>query len=58
LLKDGLRITRTIDLRPDAHQVRVVARDAMSGTTGSVIITASQIDKRERRKTLVHTGVK
>jgi len=24
----------------------------MSGTTGSVIITASQIDTRERRKTL------
>jgi hypothetical protein len=30
----------------------------MSGATGSVIITASQIDKRERRKTLVHTGAK
>lgn len=58
LLKDGLRITRTIDLRPDAHQVRVVARDAMSGTTGSVIITVSEIDNRGRRKTLVHTGVK
>jgi VWFA-related protein len=57
LLKDGLRITRTIDLRPDAHQVRVVARDAMSGTTGSVIITVSEID-RGRLKTLVHTGVK
>jgi VWFA-related protein len=58
LLKDGLRVTRTIDLRPDAHQVRVVARDAMSGTTGSVIITVSQIDRRERRKTLVQTGAK
>ena len=58
LLKDGLRVTRTIDLRPEAHQVRVIARDAMSGATGSVIITASQIDTRERRKTLVPTGAK
>jgi hypothetical protein len=58
LLKDGLRVTRTIELRPDAHQLRIVARDAMSGTTGSLIITASEIDKRGRQKTLVQTGAK
>nr|MDQ3419920.1 hypothetical protein [Acidobacteriota bacterium] len=51
LLKDGLRLTRTIQLNPEAHQVRVVARDVTSGTTGSVIITASQIDRRNRQKT-------
>jgi VWFA-related protein len=39
----GLSVTRTIRLRPDAHQVRVVARDVASGTIGSVIITASEI---------------
>lgn len=52
LLKEGLRVTRTIQLQPGAHQIRVVARDVTSGTTGSVIITASQIDRRDRQKTL------
>lgn len=47
MLRQGLTVTRTIRLDPDAHQVRVVARDVTSGTTGSVIITASQIDKRK-----------
>ena len=51
LLKDGFRLTRTIQLNPDAHQVRVVARDVTTGTTGSVIITASHIDKRDRKTT-------
>jgi VWFA-related protein len=45
LAKDGLRITRTIELRDDAHQVRVVARDVHSGVTGSVIMTAAQFGK-------------
>ncbi|MBA3639633.1 MAG: VWA domain-containing protein [Acidobacteria bacterium] len=31
LLKDGLRLTRTIQLNPEAHQVRVVARDVALG---------------------------
>ena len=56
LLKDGLLLTRTIQLNPDAHQVRVVARDVTSGTTGSVIITASQIDRRKRPKTTPDGG--
>ena len=43
LLKDGLRFTRTITLRDDAHDVRVVARDASTGATGSVIIPASAL---------------
>lgn len=43
LLKDGLRLTRTITLREDAHEVRVVARDASTGATGSVIIPASTL---------------
>ena len=51
LLKEGLRLTRTVQLNPDAHQLRVVVRDVATGTTGSVIITASQIDRRDRQKT-------
>ena len=43
LLKDGLRLTRTITLREDAHDVRIVARDVSTGATGSVIIPASAI---------------
>ena len=41
LLKDGLRLTRTITLRDDAHDIRVVARDPATGKSGSVIIPAS-----------------
>ena len=51
LLKEGLHLTRTVQLNPDAHQLRVVVRDVATGTTGSVIITASQIDRRDRQKT-------
>jgi hypothetical protein len=43
LLKEGVRLTRTITLRDDAHDVRVVARDASTGATGSVIIPASAL---------------
>ena len=43
LLKDGLRLTRTITLRDDAHDVRIVARDPATGATGSVIIPASAL---------------
>jgi VWFA-related protein len=43
LLKDGLRLTRTITLRDDTHDVRIVARDVSTGATGSVIIPASAI---------------
>jgi hypothetical protein len=46
LLKDGLRLTRTIVLRDGAHDIRVVARDVNSGATGSVIITAAEIPPR------------
>ena len=55
LLKDGFRLTRTIQLNPDAHQVRVVARDVTTGMTGSVIITASQL-KGDRQKTMTSRG--
>lgn len=56
MLREGLTVTRTITLNPDAHQVRVVARDVTSGTAGSVIITASDIAKRDRQLTLRGAG--
>jgi hypothetical protein len=43
LLKEGLRFTRTITLRDEAHDVRIVARDPATGHTGSVIIPASAL---------------
>lgn len=43
LLKDGLRLTRTIALHGEAHDVRVVARDPANGAVGSVIIPAKAI---------------
>lgn len=46
LLRDGLRVTRTIALRDGVHDIRVVARDVHSGATGSVIITAAEIPPR------------
>lgn len=45
-LEDGLAITRTITLRPDAHQVRVITRDVASSAVGSVIIQAAELRKR------------
>lgn len=45
LLKEGARLTRTITLRDDTHDVRIVARDASTGATGSVIIPASALRK-------------
>ena len=42
-LKEGLRLTRTITLRDDAEDVRVVGRDHSSGATGSIIIPASAL---------------
>lgn len=53
-----LRVTGTIRLNPDAHQVRVVARDLTSDATRSVIITAPQIEKRSRPATLRGTGMR
>jgi hypothetical protein len=44
-LEDGMAITRTITLRPDAHQVRVITRDVASSAVGSVIIQAADLRK-------------
>jgi VWFA-related protein len=43
LQAQGLRLSRTITLRDDAQQVRVVVRDATSGTIGSVFIDAERL---------------
>ena len=41
LLRDGLRLTFTVVLRDDAHDVRFLARDTTTGALGSVFIPAS-----------------
>jgi VWFA-related protein len=43
MLRDGLSLTRTITLRPDLHQVRVVARDDATGEVGTVTIPAARL---------------
>jgi VWFA-related protein len=45
LLVDGVRATHSIDLRPDAQQVRIVVRDVVTGSIGSVFIDAERIRK-------------
>ena len=39
----GLRLVRTISLRPDAIDIRVVARDTATGVVGSVVIPLAAI---------------
>ena len=41
--REGLQVSRTITVRPDILQVRVVARDVPSGDVGSIVIPASQL---------------
>jgi VWFA-related protein len=45
LLAEGVRLTRSLDLRPDARQVRIIVRDAVTGTIGSLFIDADRIRK-------------
>jgi hypothetical protein len=45
-LKEGLTLNRTITLRPDVHQIRVVVRDDPTGALGSLIIQASRVRER------------
>jgi len=44
LLKDGLTMNRTVTVRPDASQLRVLVRDAPSGTTGSLIVPVDKLE--------------
>jgi len=41
--RDGLPVSRTLLLRPDTFQVRIVARDVASGDVGSIVIPAAQL---------------
>lgn len=41
--RDGFPVTRTIVVRPDAFQVRIVARDVLSGHVGSLVIPAAEL---------------
>jgi VWFA-related protein len=38
LLREGIKLTKSIQLEPDAEELRVVVRDNSSGATGSVYI--------------------
>ena len=41
--REGLLVERTLTLRPDAFQLRIVARDVVSGYLGSLVIPAAQL---------------
>jgi VWFA-related protein len=43
LLTEGLTLNAMLDLRADAHQVKIVARDAQSGALGSLAIPADRL---------------
>jgi VWFA-related protein len=56
LQAQGLRLSRTITLRDDAQQVRVVVRDATSGSIGSVFIDADRLRVAPVRRPPVLAG--
>ena len=43
--KEGLIFKKTIEMAPQASQLRVVVRDAASGTVGTVTIPFREIKK-------------
>lgn len=43
LLAQGMTLSLTIDLRPEVHQIRLAARDAVSGAVGSLTIPAGRL---------------
>jgi hypothetical protein len=40
--KEGVVLTRQVDVRDDAHQLRIAVRDPASGVLGTVTIPAAQ----------------
>ena len=44
--REGLPVERTLMLRPDTFQLRIIARDVLSGHLGSLVIPASQLKPR------------
>lgn len=53
LLADGVHLTRSLDLRPDARQVRIIVRDVVTGTVGSLFIDADRIRQGSGRSATV-----
>ena len=47
LLTDGVQFSETLNLRPDTRQVRIVVRDLVTGSIGSVFIDADRIRRLE-----------
>ena len=46
LLREGLTLSRTLTLRSDAHQIRIVVRDGPSGRIGSLSIPMNKIPRQ------------
>ncbi len=55
LMRQGLRLTRSVELQPDAQQLRIVVRDAVTGMVGSVFIDAERLRKAAERRTTLPT---
>ena len=47
-LRDGLRIEHTVTLLPEAKRLRVVVRDARTGTIGAIGVSRQQLEAIER----------
>jgi VWFA-related protein len=45
MLENGVHMTRSLDLRPDTRQIRIIVRDAVTGSIGSLFIDAERIRK-------------
>ena len=56
LLRQGLRLTRSIELQPDVQQIRIVVRDAATGMVGSVFIDGERLKKAAERRTTLSTN--
>ena len=48
VLRDGVQVSRPLDLRPTAQQVRIIVRDTVTGTVGSLFIDADRIRRIQR----------
>jgi hypothetical protein len=55
LMRQGLRLTRSIELHADAQQLRIVVRDTATGMVGSVFIDAERLRKAAERRTTLPT---
>jgi VWFA-related protein len=55
LMRQGLRLTRSVELQPNVQQLRIVVRDAATGMVGSVFIDAARLKKAAEYRSTVPT---